>query len=147
MFLAYIKATIMVTFATHGKFNPVRPIFTSYTFGTSRLDFIFVQSVIITTRFRSGSSFVPLVVEGLFITGNVKQLNTKEASHRDLSSSHMYLKDVYVCTMRCVLDALCLFHHLFDWETITMDAFYELLGTFCKLLWAFITSLPVIPAR
>ena len=120
-----------------GSIWEIYSIFTSYAFGTSRLNFILVNSVEMTTRFCSASSFVPLVVVGIPITGIVKQLNTMEASPCDLSSSHMYLKDVYVCTIRCFLHALLLFHHLFDQEKIITNAFHEILGTFFKLLWAF----------
>ena len=137
MILGCIKVTIMVPLATSGTFNPVRPIFTSFAFGTSCLNSILIQSIEMTTRFLSVSYVVSLFEEDLFITGNAKQLNTMEASPCNLSSSHMYLKDVHACSIWCVLDALWLFHHFFDREIITIDAFHELLGTFCKLLWVF----------
>ena len=82
----------MLSLATSGTFNPVRPTFTSYASSTGHLDFILVESIKMTTRLRSASFFVPLVVEGLSITGNVKQPNTMKSTPCDLSSSRMCIR-------------------------------------------------------
>ena len=133
----------MVPLASSGTFTPVRPILTSYTF----TQIVSISSWSKVSKWPRGSVLSTLLYHlswkaslSLAMWGCWTQWKPIPVicllAYVLEECACLYYK-VHTCTIWCVLDTLWLFHHLFNREIITMDAFHELLVTIFKLLWAF----------